>query len=111
MPPLEGVAGQMIVSFFPPGGAAANGFASWQQMGNWYRNLTSGRLDASPEIKQKVAALTASGTPLAKMKAIAQFVQHDIRYVAIELGIGGFQPHPAPMCFRTATGTARTKPR
>jgi hypothetical protein len=24
MPPLEGVAGQMIVSFFPPGGAAAN---------------------------------------------------------------------------------------
>jgi len=47
MPPLKGVAGQMIVSFFPPGGATANGFASWQQMGTWYRNLASGRLDAS----------------------------------------------------------------
>jgi transglutaminase-like putative cysteine protease len=88
------------VSFFPPGGATANGFASWQQMGTWYRNLASGRLDASPEIKQRVATLTPSAnTPLAKMMAIAQFVQHDIRYVAIELGIGGFQPHAATDVF------------
>jgi len=109
MPPLEGVSGQMIVSFFPPGGAAVNGFASWQQMGNWYRNLTSGRLDASPDIKQRVAALTASGTLLAKMMAIAQFVQHDIRYVAIELGIGGFQPHPATDVFSHRYGDCKDK--
>ena len=99
----------MIVSFFPPGGAAVNGFASWQQMGNWYRNLTSGRLDASPDIKQRVAALTASGTLLAKMMAIAQFVQHDIRYVAIELGIGGFQPHPATDVFSHRYGDCKDK--
>ena len=43
MPPIEGVAGQMILSFFPPGGASANGFSSWLEMGNWYRNLTNGR--------------------------------------------------------------------
>ena len=109
MPPLEGVAGQMIVSFFPPGGVAVNGFASWQQMGNWYRNLTSGRLDASADIKQRVAALTASGPLLAKMMAIAQFVQHDIRYVAIELGIGGFQPHPASDVFSHRYGDCKDK--
>ena len=110
MPPLEGVAGQMIVSFFPPGGTAANGFATWQQMGNWYRNLTSGRLDASADIKQQVAALTASrNTPLAKMTAIAQFVQHDIRYVAIELGIGGFQPHSASDVFMHRYGDCKDK--
>src|SRR5207249_6831514 len=34
-------------------------------------------------------------TQLHKMKALAQFVQHDVRYVAIELGIGGWQPHSA----------------
>ena len=66
MPPLEGVAGQMIVSFFPPGGSAVNGFANWQQMGNWYRSLTSGRLDASADIKQRVAALTTAGTLLTR---------------------------------------------
>jgi hypothetical protein len=110
MPPLSGVAGQMIVSFFPPGGPAANGFTSWQQMGRWYVNLTSGRRDASPEIKQHVALLTASATtPIAKMNAIAQFLQRDVRYVAIELGIGGFQPHAAADVFLHRYGDCKDK--
>ena len=110
MPPFSGVAGQMIVSFFPPGGAAANGFTSWQEMGRWYLNLTRGRRDASPEIKQQVSLLTASATtPLAKMNAIAQFLQRDVRYVAIELGIGGFQPHAAPDVFLHRYGDCKDK--
>jgi hypothetical protein len=110
MPPLRGVAGQMIVTFFPPGGAAADEFATWQEMGNWYQNLTSRRRDASPEIKQKVTALTASAArPLDKMRALAQFVQHDVRYVAIELGIGGWQPHPAADVFVHRYGDCKDK--
>jgi hypothetical protein len=110
MPPLSGVEGQMIVSFFPPGGAGANGFTSWQEMGSWYVSLTNGRRDASPEIKQQVSALTASApTPLARMKAIAQFLQQDIRYVAIELGIGGYQPHPATDVFSHRYGDCKDK--
>src|SRR5208337_3313897 len=106
----RGVAGQMIVTFFPPGGSGADGFATWQEMGNWYQNLTSRRRDASAEIKQKVTALTASAaTPLDKMRALAQFVQHDIRYVAIELGIGGWQPHPAADVFVHRYGDCKDK--
>src|SRR5207302_9203655 len=74
MPPIEGVAGQMAISFFPPGGASTNGFKSWPEMGKWYLNLTNGRRDASPQINQQVASLTASGkTQLEKMKAIGYF--------------------------------------
>ncbi len=110
MPPIEGVAGQMIISFFPPGGASPNGFSSWLGMGNWYRNLTNGRRDASPEITQQVATVTASAhTPLEKMKALALFVQHDIRYVAIELGIGGWQPHAASEVFAHRYGDCKDK--
>ncbi|MGA9056285.1 MAG: DUF3857 and transglutaminase domain-containing protein [Terriglobia bacterium] len=110
MPPLRGVAGQMIVTFFPPGGPAADEFATWREMGNWYQNLTSRRRDASAEIKQKVTALTASAaTPLDKMRALAQFVQHDIRYVAIKLGIGGWQPHPAADVFVNRYGDCKDK--
>jgi len=110
MPPIEGVAGQMIVSFFPPGGASRIGFTGWLEMGNWYSNLTNGRRDASPEITQQVAALTASArTPLDKMKALAQFVQNDIRYVAIELGIGGWQPHAASEVFVHRYGDCKDK--
>src|SRR5580692_1587203 len=110
MPPMEGVAAQMVISFFPPGGAVLNEFTTWQGMGAWYLNLTSGRRDPSAEIKQQVARLTASAhTPLEKMQAIAQFVQHDIRYVAIELGIGGWQPHPAPDVFSHRYGDCKDK--
>ena len=48
----------------------------------------SGRLEASVEIKQRVTALsTSTTTQLDKMKVLAQFVQQNIRYVAIELFI------------------------
>ncbi len=110
MPPLDGLLGQMVVSFIPPGGPALNGFSNWEQMGKWYRNLTSGRLEASPAIKGQVAALTASAaTQTDKMRALARFVQHDIRYVAIELGIGGFQPHPAADVFTHRYGDCKDK--
>jgi len=110
MPPLEGVAGQMVVSFFPAGGPARNGFSNWQQMGNWYLNLTSGRRDSSAEIKQQATTLTASApTPLAKMRALARFVQNDVRYVAIELGIGGWQPHPASEVLAHRYGDCKDK--
>jgi hypothetical protein len=110
MPPLAGVAGQIIVSFFPAGGPASNGFSNWQQMGTWYTNLTNGRRDASPEIKQTVASVTASAkTPLDKMRAVAQFIQGDIRYVAIALGIGGWQPHSASEVFVHRYGDCKDK--
>ena len=110
MPPVEGVIGQMIVSFFPAGGPAANGFSTWQQMGTWYLNLTNGRREASGEIKQKVLSLTGSATTLLnKMRALAAFVQNDIRYVAIELGIGGVQPHPAAEIFAHRYGDCKDK--
>src|SRR5215467_6087868 len=85
MPPLSGVAGRMVVSLFPPGGSGAKGFENWKDIGQWEDTLERGRRNASPEIKQKVASLTASATSsLAKMQSLARFVQTDIRYVAIE---------------------------
>jgi len=110
MPPPAGIFGHMVVSFFPQGGASSHGFTTWPEMGTWYVNLTSGRRDPSSEIKQEVATLTASvSTPLDKMRALATFVQHNIRYVAIELGIGGMQPHPAPEVFSHHYGDCKDK--
>jgi Domain of Unknown Function with PDB structure (DUF3857)/Transglutaminase-like superfamily len=110
MPPMVGVAGQMIVSFFPPGGPGQKGFADWQQMGLWYVNLVQGRRDVSPDLKQAVLNMTASApTLLKKMQVIANFVQHDIRYVAIELGIGGYQPHPAAEVYTHRYGDCKDK--
>jgi uncharacterized protein DUF3857/transglutaminase superfamily protein len=111
MPPWPGVAGEMIVTYFPPGGAAGGrSFRDWKQMGVWFTGLSQGRRDTTPEIKQKAASLTASATdPVDKMAALAKFVQQDVRYVAIELGIGGIQPHPAGEIFQHRYGDCKDK--
>ena len=110
MPPWRAVAGQMIVSFFSPGGGQTSGFGSWNDMALWEAGLVRGRRESSPEIKQKVAELTASQTTaLGKMRAIGKFVQDDIRYVAIELGIGGWQPHPASDVYSHHFGDCKDK--
>jgi Domain of Unknown Function with PDB structure (DUF3857)/Transglutaminase-like superfamily len=110
MPPWRGVAEQMVVALFPPGGSQNRGFQSWDDMGVYEAGLTRGRRDVSPEIKQKVAELTAAAkTPLEKMQAIAGFAQREIRYVGLELGIGGFQPHPAPQIFAHRYGDCKDK--
>lgn len=110
MPPTSGIGGRMIVNLLPPGGPGTKGFSNWQTMGAWYSVLTTGRRAPSPELKQKLSELTSSAaTPIDKMRAIAGFVQHDIRYVAIELGIGGYQPHPATEVFSHRYGDCKDK--
>jgi hypothetical protein len=43
------------------------------------------------------------------MRALGKFVQDDIRYVAIELGIGGWQPHAANDIFSHHFGDCKDK--
>jgi hypothetical protein len=100
----------MVTSLFPPGGAAVNSFPTWRDLGAWENRLVSDRRSASPEIKQEVRTLTAlRPAQLAKTQALAAFVQRDIRYVAIELGIGGWQPHPAADIFEHRFGDCKDK--
>lgn len=111
MPPWRAVAGWLAVSYFPtrPGLQAKN-HGSWFDVGQWYARLTAGRRQATPEMKQKVGELTAGqATLLDKMRALAAFAQRDIRYVAIAIGIGGYQPHPAQDVFANRYGDCKDK--
>ena len=109
MPPWRGIAGSVFITLLPPAGRA-QGMQSWHDVGAWYLGLVRDRRDATPEIRQQVAAVTGSQpTPLARMQALAKLVQNDIRYVAIELGIGGYQPHPAAEVFTHRYGDCKDK--
>lgn len=109
MPSFDAVAGRLAIALLPPSGKG-QGFQNWSEFGSWYQTLTQGRRDASPEIKQKVLELTSSQTTtLGKEQALANFMQSDIRYVAIELGIGGWQPHPARDIFTHRYGDCKDK--
>ena len=111
MPPYLGLAGQLLVRFFAPGSVSSGKtFSSWSDMGRWYADLWKSRQDASPEIKQKVAELTKnSASKLEQMRVLARFAQNDVRYVAIELGIGGWQPHAASDVYVHRYGDCKDK--
>ena len=95
MPPLPAVQGRMYVKFYPRDPAmSAKSAGTWKDLGLWYAGLTGDSRTSTPTIKQKVAELTdGKSDQLEKMKALVAYVQQQVRYVAIEVGIGGFQPH------------------
>jgi hypothetical protein len=111
MPPYLGVAGQLLVRIFAPGSVSSGkSFSTWNDMGRWYLELWKARQDASPEIKQRVAELTKNSTnKLEQMRSLASFTQNDVRYVAIELGIGGWQPHPVSDVYVHRYGDCKDK--
>jgi hypothetical protein len=111
MPAWRSLVGRLGISYFAPNGASGEQkAASWQDVGRWYAHLSAESRQPSPEITQKVAELTAQAkTPLEKIHALAGFVQRDIRYVAIEIGIGGFRPHQAQDIFTNHYGDCKDK--
>lgn len=102
--------GRMIVSFLSPSSGQQSGFLTWDDMGKWQTQLAAGRRDPTSDITQRVAALTASlQTPEQKMRELTKYIQKEIRYVAIELGIGGWQPHSAADVFAHRYGDCKDK--
>lgn len=111
MPPFFAIESRMDIKYFPRDlNLRAKTSGSWDDIGIWYTNITSASRIPSPALQQKVAELTAGmSDPLKKMQALASYVQQQIRYVAIEVGIGGFQPHPAADVFKHQYGDCKDK--
>ena len=81
----------------------------WTQIGNWYDTLAANRTEAPQEIGVKSREVGGGGDFKAKIQGVAGFMQREIRYVGIEIGIGGLQPHAAADVFRYRYGDCKDK--
>ena len=89
---------------------SASTLRNWQQVGEWYLTLQSGRSEPTPEIQALAARLTAGkASAREKLEAIYAHVSKSIRYVNISFGIGGFQAHPAAEILRNGYGDCKDK--
>jgi hypothetical protein len=110
MPHFDAVAGRVAFNFMPRAEGAANVHRSWKDVGHWFAGLAESRCMPSPEIQAKVREIAPeTATPVDRLAAIARFAQREVRYVAIEIGIGGYQPHPAEGIFRNRYGDCKDK--
>jgi len=105
------VAGRMSVNLIPPRGQLAGKVhRTWDDVAAWYSTLTADRVAATPAIVAKAHELTAGKTSVfEKVAAIGGFMQHEVRYVAIEIGIGGYQPHYAGDILTNRYGDCKDK--
>lgn len=111
MPSWRSVAGQFSVSFASKASMIPDrNEGAWAQIGRWYAELTTGRREITPPIRDKARTIVAGATdPLEKVRRLASYVQHSIRYVAIEIGVGGYQPHAAQEVLTSGYGDCKDK--
>ena len=104
---------RLVFATLPPQGATAAGRAmsDWDALARWYEDLAHGRDAASPEITAAAAQALAKAGPerMAKVRAAALLVRDRVRYVAREVGIGGYQPRPATQVFSELYGDCKDK--
>jgi len=70
--------------------------SSWQNYGKWVYNLNKDVCTLSPERIAEIKKMTDTiKTDRAKAKFLYLYMQSDMRYVSIQLGIGGYKPFAA----------------
>jgi hypothetical protein len=80
---------------------------AWSDIARWFSDLASTRATPTPQLQAKVRELTKDDDD--PMVPLARFAQRDVRYVAVEIGIGGYQPHAAGEIFTNRFGDCKDK--
>ncbi len=106
-PAWSSLCARAVISYF--GGGTVRTSGDWRSIGAYYQLLAQDRAQPTPEITTKAQELIAGKTDFAdRAQAIAEYVQHT-RYVGIEIGIGGWQPHAASAIFHSNSGDCKDK--
>ena len=107
-PEFEAMAGRLVVRYSRD--PQPTGDDRWTAIGNWYTALASPSAQPTPDLSAKAKELVAGQSDFtAKLQSIASYMQRNIRYVGIEIGIGGLQPHTADDVFRNRYGDCKDK--
>ena len=70
--------------------------ASWADFGRFIYRINAGRSTLSEAMKTEVARLTDGlATDTAKINRLYRYLQDNMRYVSVQLGIGGWQTYDA----------------
>jgi hypothetical protein len=70
--------------------------STWQNYGKWQQALNADVCSLSPERVEEIKKMTADiKTDKEKVKFLYEYMQQNMRYVSIQLGIGGLKPFAA----------------
>ncbi len=88
MPPTQEVLARLALS--------PVGFATWIDVSTWYHEIAAPRMKGGSLVRALADSLTRGhDTPAEKLKVVFEWVRDHVRYIAVEIGVGGYQPHDA----------------
>lgn len=83
-------------------------FASTADLYNWYRQLRNNVENETAEISELAAGIVkGASNEKEKIEALYYWVQDNIRYIAFEDGIAGFQPEPCQQVYNKKYGDCK----
>ncbi len=83
-------------------------FDSWEEIYQWWEKLYKDKIQLTKQMQDFLNDLIKDEkTPLAKAKKIYEYVARDIRYVAVEYGESGYEPHYAKEVFVNRYGDCK----
>lgn len=86
-----------------------DGQGTWSGVAGWYERLLDS-LGTSPEVAAQARRLTEGReTPREKLDALLAYTSEKVRYVAVEMGIGGFVPTAPPETLARGWGDCKDK--
>jgi len=70
--------------------------STWENYGKWQKNLNTDVCSLSPEREAEIRKMTDTiKTDKDKAKFLYKYMQQNVRYVSVQLGIGGWKPFAA----------------
>ncbi|MDP3143449.1 MAG: DUF3857 domain-containing protein, partial [Candidatus Omnitrophota bacterium] len=83
-------------------------FKSWDQIYKWWWDLAKDKIDINPEMQKLVKELVTGKTgEEARTRAVYNWCIKNIRYVGIEYGQAGYEPHRATEIFVNKYGDCK----
>lgn len=110
MPGWQELARRIMVAPYDPNDNEKTHFVDWASVGGWISaNMSQAALADAPvrEMAQTIAGDAPSVR--AKIELIAEYVRDEIRYVAVEIGEGGYVPRPAGLTLGNRYGDCKDK--
>jgi hypothetical protein len=97
-------------SLIPVGRITVTAPFDWRAVAKWYSGLVQPAYNVTPTVADKISKVVAGARTLDdSIRAVHKWVSQDIRYVAIELGRGGYVPRDAETVVRTGFGDCKDK--
>ncbi|MDD5618771.1 MAG: DUF3857 domain-containing protein, partial [Candidatus Omnitrophica bacterium] len=85
-------------------------FNSWDEIHRWWHDLYKDKIKIDSDIGNKINELIkGKNSDEEKLRAIYNFCAQDIRYVAVEYGQAGYEPHDTKEIFKNKYGDCKDK--